>query len=70
MPTYKTYLVSYPFERERWSFELYATSHEEARARLRAMAWGRVDGELVETRTLSWFERLRLWWAAGEVSHD
>ena len=43
----KTYLYSYPFQGGWWSFELEAASMEEAEERLRALAWAKLDGELV-----------------------
>lgn len=43
----KTFTCSYPFQGGRWCFTLQARDAEEAEARFRALAWGRLDGELV-----------------------
>jgi len=47
MDDYKTFTFSYPFQGERWCFDLQARDADEAEARFRALAWGRLDGELV-----------------------
>lgn len=66
---YKTYVCSYPFMGSEWGFEISARSHEEAEQRLRAMAWAKVDGELVarvDGRVPLWLTSLvvtvRNWW--------
>jgi hypothetical protein len=44
---YKTYTCSYPHAGSRWSFDLKATSAEDAQARLDAIRdWGKLDGEV------------------------
>lgn len=47
-PEYKTYLISYNFEGQRWGFEILATDKEEALKRLECIRCnGQIDGELV-----------------------
>ena len=44
-PEFRPYLCSYGHDGAQWSFEIMASSHEDAEARLAAIgAWGRVDG--------------------------
>lgn len=44
---YKEFLCSYRYGRSQWSFEIQATSHSDAEARLKAIAQsGKVDGEI------------------------
>ena len=42
----KTYLFSYPYKSAQWGFELQADSFEDAEARLKALGWAKLDGEL------------------------
>ena len=44
---YKTHLFSYRYADARWSLEIQAQSADEARERLKALAWATYDGELV-----------------------
>ena len=44
---YTTHLFSYRFGDARWSFEIRAKDADEARERLKALAWATYDGELV-----------------------
>jgi hypothetical protein len=46
---YKTYSVEYPFQGGTWCFEIKAQSFQEAEARLKAIGWGKVVGELAVT---------------------
>jgi hypothetical protein len=47
---WQRYSFSYPYAGSRWSFDLPATSMEDAEARLTAMRnWGKLDGEIVAT---------------------
>ena len=52
---FTTYVGSYRFAGQEWSFEVKARSHAEAQARLRSIGLGRIDGELVaETPLIDW----------------
>lgn len=42
----KTFLCEYPFQGDRWGFEIMAADEAEAQARLKAIGWGEVSGEL------------------------
>lgn len=44
---YKNYLCEYPYAGSVWGFNISATSREDAEARLRAMPWAEVKGEIV-----------------------
>lgn len=44
---FKTFICSYPFQGGQWGFEIKARSFEEAQARVKAIGWGKVDGELM-----------------------
>jgi hypothetical protein len=44
---YKPFLCEYPFDDGVWSFEIMARSQSDAEARIRAMPWASVKGELV-----------------------
>jgi hypothetical protein len=44
---YATHLFSYRYADARWSFEIQAQSADEAKERLRALAWATYDGELI-----------------------
>jgi len=48
-PTFKTYLFSYGHAEGRWSFEIQATSPEDAKLRVSRLAFATYDGELVAT---------------------
>ena len=43
---YKTFGVDYPFEGGVWTFQIKARNLAEAEARLKAIGWGKVVGEL------------------------
>ena len=43
----KTFPVSYPYKGRYWSAEILAENVADAEARLKAMAAGQVDGELL-----------------------
>jgi hypothetical protein len=44
---YKPFLCEYPFDGMTWSFEIMARSQSDAEARVKAMPWASVKGELV-----------------------
>lgn len=46
-PEFKTYLCEYGYSGDRWCLELKAASREDAEARLKALAFGRVEGEIM-----------------------
>lgn len=46
-PEFKTYLCEYGYGGDRWCLELKAASREDAEARLKALAFARVEGEVV-----------------------
>jgi hypothetical protein len=48
-PKYKTYLFEYPYNGDRWGFEIMATSPEDAVARFKQIPWGQYSGELVHS---------------------
>jgi hypothetical protein len=58
---YKTYLCSYNYMGDEWSFELQATSIEDAQRRLMALRYnGKIDGEVfleVELKT-NWISKI------------
>lgn len=64
-PIYTTYIYSYEFEGEEWSFEVKAKDLAEAKRRVMAIRAARLDGELVGSvpvpggRLLGWLAR---WW--------
>lgn len=41
---FQTYLCSYRYNNRQWSFDLKATSFEDAETRLKAIGYGSVDG--------------------------
>lgn len=43
---YRTFTCSYPFQNNTWGFNIKARTHDEAVARLKAIGWGKVDGEV------------------------
>lgn len=43
---YKTYIYSYEFEGEQWSFEVKAKDFDEAKRRVSAIRNAKLDGEL------------------------
>ena len=43
----KTYLVCYNFDGSEWNLELKADNWQDAEARVRRLAYARVEGELV-----------------------
>jgi hypothetical protein len=44
---YSTHLFSYRFEGKAYTVDIKAKDAEEAKARLKALAWAQYDGELV-----------------------
>ena len=63
MSAYKTYLFSYTFEGQRWSFEMQAASPEEARERVSRLMYATYDGELKAKiyQPIGWFAKLICW---------
>lgn len=62
----KTFLCEYPFAGERWGFEIKADNEKEAQARLKALGWAELKGELmgkIPGSTPVWFIRLAVWLA-------
>lgn len=45
--TYTTHLFSYRFEGKVYTVDIVAANADEAKARLKALAWAQYDGELV-----------------------
>lgn len=61
MSEYETHLFSYRFEGADWGFEIVARDADEAKARLKALAWAKYDGVLVARISagpgVGWFVR-------------
>lgn len=61
---YATHLFSYHFADAKWSLEIKAKNADEARERLKALAWATYDGELIASvpvaprRAIRFFEWL------------
>lgn len=60
---YKIYLIEYQYEGSSWGLELWATSFEDAEARVRRLSGSKVLGELkvsipVPTKRFAWVKRL------------
>lgn len=58
------YTASYRYQGQQWCVEFRAESMEDADARLKAMTWGRVDGQIMAkvpagfqmlANTIAWF---------------
>lgn len=45
----KRFLCEYPYQGDRWGFEIYAIDEADAKARLKAIGWGEVSGQLMAT---------------------
>ena len=68
--TYKTFSCEYPFEGGTWCFEIMARDEAEAEARRKAIAWGKVEGEVMFTVRAPFMTRpaanliiaIRNWW--------
>lgn len=60
---HKYYTCEYSYEGRRWSIELPATSWEDAEARLKRLAYGKVLGELkaIVPYELGWLARTWVW---------
>ena len=59
------HLFTYRFDGAEWGFEIMAQSPEDAKARLKALAWAHYDGELVMRVPIPFCEplvRLLRWW--------
>lgn len=64
-PAYTTYIYSYEFDGEEWSFEVKAKDLAEAKRRVMAIRAARLDGELVGSVPVSggrFLEWLAKWW--------
>lgn len=70
-PQFNNYMIDYEYEGSKWSFEIPATSFEDAEARLqRAAMFGHVEGQVVMTMPAigkgTWLPelvcRIRNWW--------
>lgn len=64
---YKQYGIEYQYEGSRWILEIWATSFEDAEARVRRLSYSKVLGELkasipVPAKPLSWIKRLIHGW--------
>jgi hypothetical protein len=63
---FRPFSVSYRYDGKQWCFDIQATSHEDAEARVKALAWAKVDGEIMEripaVTGAGWYARLRCWW--------
>lgn len=61
---FKTYLFEYDHDGSRWSFEIKATSVEDAEARVQRLPWARYVGELqgILPAPLGFVARLLCWW--------
>jgi hypothetical protein len=63
---YATHLFSYRFADARWSLEVKAKSADEARERLKALAWATYDGELIASVPVAPRRAIRLFdWLRG-----
>jgi hypothetical protein len=60
-PKFKTYLCEYGHDGARWCVEVKAASREDAAARLKAMAFARVEGEVVLSGKVPLGGLLRRW---------
>lgn len=61
MKEYKTHLFRYRFEGAEWAFDIVAKDADEAKERLKALAWAQYDGVLVARIPVplsGWFRRL------------
>lgn len=59
----KRYAISYNFKGSRWSSEVYASSFEEAKEKVKAMSQATVDGVIhhsiyIPVKEKSWLARL------------
>ena len=45
---FKTYTCTYPFDGSHWGFDLKARNPIEAEERRKALAWSKIDGEVVK----------------------
>ena len=60
----KKYCCEYRFNNQLWAVDLYATSWEEAKQKLKAISQGKVLGELGGElpAQLGWLARFIVWW--------
>ena len=66
---YRTHLFSYRFGDAHWSLEIKAQNAEEAKARMKALAWATYDGKLVANIPLAPRRIVRLIdWLRGAAS--
>lgn len=59
MNTEKPYLCDYVHNGVNWSFEIYASSFEDAEKRLKAIAHGNVLGVVKAKISMSWVDNVR-----------
>jgi hypothetical protein len=64
--SYAVHLFSYRFADARWTLEIKAKDANEARERLKALAWATYDGELAATVPIAPRRAIRLFdWLRG-----
>lgn len=58
-PTFNRYLIEYQYEDATWNLELQATSRADAEARIKALPWARLLGEIAFSASVpeSWLTR-------------
>ncbi len=54
----KTYLFNYPYNGGRWGLRLQAVDREDAEARIKALGWADLDGQLKAVIPVPSFKRL------------
>lgn len=63
---FKEYLFEYPYQGKQWGLNIIAASPQDAKDRLKALAWAQYKGELIEsipaTSPRGWLVPLRVWW--------
>ena len=60
-PKFKMFLCEYPYQGARWCLHIKALDHADAEARLKALPWAEVCGEVMFSASVprtSWFARL------------
>jgi len=64
---FKTFTCSFPYEGGQWGFDIMAVDFADAQSRLKAIGWGKVDGEVVARIPAMGgaggiFVRIGCWW--------
>ncbi len=59
---YETYLCEYPYDGRRWMVDIKATSWDDARARVKALAWTELKGRSVMTVPVPMGDALHRFW--------